>query len=694
VRVVGAFVAALARLFLITIPTGEHPMRNVTQDVRYALRRLWHTPGFTAVAIVTLAFGIGANTAIFSLVNGMLLTPLPGADTSRVVGIARHHPDDRNTRLSRDDVDDLRLEAGDVFRHLAVTSAQRGVVSSSTRTEYVIGEVTSHDYFAALGVHPVAGRLFAADDDRSGVPVAVISERLHRQLFSGDPDVIGQSIRAFGISATVVGIVPDSFHGTYLPTLLQSDVWLPLSAAPAAATPGARRVPGLLVLATLHPGETVSRAQSVLGRAADRMAVRPEMVGVRLGTASPQVVVMPNQFETVGVAIGTAIVGLAALVLLIACSNLANLFLARGAGRSTELAVRLALGASRLRLLRLLAFEVVVVVALGSCVGWVIAHAASSALSAIPVPALAGMQLSPALGGVADVRVFLFMVLVAVGAAIVAGLIPAWRSSNVHPNGVLATVGGTGGNTPGRTHVGRRLVAVQVGVCVVLLLASALFGRSAVASLTHDLGFHTDRGAQVSVDLDLHGLDEPTGRRYQARALEAVSAMTGVSHAALYDHLPLGPQNNADRVVPASEVVGPDTEGRRSRYSHVTGDFFNIVRWPVLRGRVFTEADGVGAPLVVVVNQGLADRLWPGQDPIGQALAMLDKGVTLTVIGVVADVDTAWPTRDWRDRAPDNYLFVSARQHYRAKLSVLASGATPPAALVGPRCRFRFQVSS
>lgn len=690
--VVAELLLTCIRLVGSALPTGGAPFQDMRQDVANAWRRLRRAPGFLMVAVATLGLGIGATTTIFSLVNGLLLRPIPGVDSSALVGIARHQ-DNGNTRLSQFDVADLRRYGADVFSSVAAAKSVQAALTGPTRTDRVAGELVSVDYFKALRIHPLVGRLFNDGDAAPGVAVAVISESLWRRVFGAEPNAIGTTVELDRTKLTIVGVVPDAFHGTLLPTLIRSDIWTPDTALQQvqSAVRGVNEMRGWTALVDVTPGIPGARVQAVLDRIASDLNERAGATRVRFAQTSPAEVITPGDFSSMGLAIGSAVLGLSALVLLIACANVTNLFLARGAARSPEVALRLALGAGPFRIFRLFGAEVALVVGAASVVGWCVAYGGSRVLSALPLPELEGIRLAPAWGSVSDVHVFGYTFLAAAVAALASGWIPAVRASRLDPSRVLAAGSPMGGLSPRHTRLRRALVAIQVGVCVVLLVVSALFTRSSWASLTHDPGFDASRAATAAMTIDPRRMEVGARGRYFERVLNAASEMPGVRSAALYDVLPIGPRNNRDSVTvgrPRSPFDTSDADSRweRSvRYSLVTEHFFDIVRLPIIRGRAIASSDTPGTPLVTVVNQRLADRLWPGQDPIGQQLSLDRKLISPTVVGVVGNTDVGWPNQNWR-ALPENYLFLSATQMAEdtTTMSVMISGDAEPGTLVAP----------
>jgi predicted permease len=382
---------------------------------------------------------------------------------------------------------------------------------------------------------------------------------------------------------------------------------------------------------------------------------------------------MPGSFATFGVAVGTAVIAMSMMVLLIACANLTNLLLARAASRAGELAIRRSLGASRLRVFRLLFVETAMVVLAGGLGGLLLAAWAVELLGQW-TPTYEGVTVAPDLS--LDGRVFLFTAAASAIAAFAIGTVPAWRGARTEAGSLLQSAGGQRWSGR-RGRLSSILVAAQLAASVVLLTAAALFGRSALETLRHDVGFDLYGPALVRTNVELHGYDESQGRRYYERTLEAARDVPEIRHAALVDWPIFGPRNNPFRAV----TEGTEPAGGRGvsgSFSRISPGFLATVDIPVLRGRGFTEADGPGSPNVVIINQRLASALWPSADPLGRRLRLRDDGPWLDVVGVAADTDVRMP----RQRRP--YAFVPFAQHYVPEMAVIAAGEPSASALVQP----------
>ena len=615
----------------------------VLREIRLAARLLFRAPAFACCAVVALALGIGAGTAIFGVVNAVALKPLVAPHAAELV---------RFSLVERGDVSRRAVLAPEVVRRLLETphaslmqvSAFRGVrLAASFRgnTRPVLTESVAGPYFDALGIPAVAGRVLGpVDHDAAASGVAVVSERLWRTWMQAAPDALGDTIVVAGRRLTVVGIVAAAFKGLAGPNLTSTDLWVPSQAMPAGARPVA------FVFARLRPGFDVERADAE--------------VRVLHGTLDPahpgrgliaQAGVIPRPPASLYLA-GSALVTVSGLVLAIVAASLTNLLLARGFGRRAEIAIRLALGAGRGDITRLLAIEVGLLTLAAGALAVGIAFATARALSGSLLPSapfIVSLDASP------DWRVFLYTAVASTSVAvgIVAAL--AAQASRVDALAALTSSGGAGGATWRGGAVRLRLVASQVAGSTVLLVIAGVFVRSTLTELAFDPGYAPAGAAIGWIDHDEQGHDAARASGVQDRLLRELRATPGVTHAALASQLPGNRSGAYVHVV--SDAAGP-----RSTYlRRVTEDFFAAIRLPVRRGRVFTADETARADAVVVVSESAAAALWPKLDPIGRTLQFVRPSDTpggaaslaqrtepFRVVGVVADARTRSP--DPRDR--------------------------------------------
>jgi predicted permease len=650
-------------------------MDTALQDLRYALRQLRASPGFTTAAVLTVGLGIGANTAIFSLINALLLRPLPHiARPHEIVQLGRTVEGEGFDTFSYPDYADVR----DWTTTLAGVAAHRVVpmhLSGFGATERGRGALVSANYFAVLGTEPALGRFFHPDEDRPGSPamVAVLSAGLWVRAFGGRPDVIGSTIRINSHAFAVVGVAPVGFQGTIIGD--QLDVYVPLSTQPLTMGRfgpmlATRNAVWLQVVGRLAPRTSPARAGEEM-----------DLFGTRLAAAFPE----QRRGWSIAVAQGAGfnpdtrrdvaaflriLQGAVALVLAIACANVAHLLLVRGSARRKELALRASLGAARGRLVRQLLTESVVLSALGGLVGLVLAYWSSGLLSALPTMAFPGtVDLGP------DSRVLLFALSVSIVTGVVFGIVPALYAARSD----LASDLRAGAQSTRRPSARLRsgLVVAQLAVSLVLLVAAGLFVRTLRNAYAIPPGFATRDVVVARLDFELQGYDSTRGRRAQDELLARLQALPGVRSASLTLNLPFGGGFDT-RIAPVGEVITPENRGHRTDRNSVTADYFTTMDIPFLRGRGFDAQDASGSPLVAVVNQAIAERLWPGQDPIGKRFFQTWGSPPLEVIGVVRDAK-------YRSLFEERRLtfYQPLAQNYQAAVVVHLRSSEEPAALAG-----------
>lgn len=638
----------------------------VLHDLRVAVRGHLRRPGFALVAVATLALGIGANSAVFSLVDGVLLEPLPYADPHRLVQVWEVSVHGRTMNAAWANFEDWQRR-GDGFRALAAYTSSRATVLGGERPVRVTTAAVSRDFFPALRVEAAVGRLPAAGEHRPGAPpVVVVSHRFWRGHLGGAERLEELDLNVSGFPLQVVGVLPAGFD---FPS--GADLWYPVELT--EPTP----------YRTAHNYRVIGR----LADGTDVRAARAEVEGITLAVIGDRedeylargVEVVPLRDEIAGPVRRPLwlLLGAAGLVLLVACANLASSFLARATGRQRELAVRAALGAGPWRLRLQLFVESLVLALAGAAAGVGLAALLLRALphlAAEPLPRLDQVGV--------DGGVVLFTLVVSVLAALLFGLLPAW--------GVLAAAGEgaalrTGRSTAGRQgrHAWRALVAVQVALAVLLLAGTGLLLRSLWNLLDEELGFEP-RGvltAELSLPEARYPDDAALGR-FHDELLTTLRTLPGVAHAGVVNHPPLGRWDPSGRM---SVEGGPEPHVTAS-YRLVAGDYFRALGIPLLAGRTFDERDRAGAADVVVVNRALAELAWPGEDALGKRMTSggMDKYWQeerwARVVGVVGDVRHRGPAA-----APGPAAYFALRQRPGAAEDVTAvlRGEGGPEALAG-----------
>jgi putative ABC transport system permease protein len=610
-------------------------MSDLTNDLRYGIRAFRRAPAFTTVALLTLALGIGATTAIFSVVNAVILRPLPYPGADRLVQVWM---DNRRTGLKEDihswpNYADLR-DQNRVFSGAAAYFTRGfnltvGCGGSECEPERVSGLVSTPDMFGVLGVSPALGRGFTAAETETGRDgVVVLSHGLWTRLFAGDRNVLGRQVRLNGRERTVIGVMPPGFA---FPTR-DVAIWVPL--ALDADTKQARSAFFLYAVGRLKPGVEFSRAVADLNTIARRLEQQYNTnrdIGVYL-------VPLPEQI--VGRTLRTSLwvmMAAVAAVLLIACANVANLMLSRAAVREREIGVRVALGAGRTRLIRQLLTESVLLSVLGAALGTALAWGGLRVLTRL------APQDIPRLDQVGiDLPVLSVTLVVAVITGIAFGLVPALQSSRNATGTALREQirGGTGGRRAQRVR--RSLVAAQIALVVVLLTGAGLLIRSFVRLQRVDLHFRADH--LLTMRFSMPGAKYPTPQSrtaFQGTLLERVRQLPGVTGAAYITDIFLSSTPNSTNFTLAGREMTQEEQGIEIPFDAVSPDYFKVMGVPLLRGRTFTAADNADAPQVVIINETMAKRFWPNEDPLGKQFCYGGPGCgppVLTIVGVVGDM--------------------------------------------------------
>ncbi len=654
-------------------------MEGWLRDLRFGARALLRRPAVSGLAVLSLALGIGANATIFSLVNALFLRALPVADPGTLVAI--FGTDRANPGLapvSHLNWLDLRAQSGDVFA--SVTAYDWTPLAISVRggeATVGFGQMVSGEYFETLGLQPFLGRLLARSDDTTpgAHPVVVLSHGTWTRKFGGRATVIGERIVVNATPFEVVGVAPPGFTGATLG--LEPDLWAPMAMNAALRRDenwyGQRRGLSLSPVARLRPGVDLATARAAL-----------QTLGSRLEQAHPadnqgrSLTLLPFQQATIfpglrdAAVAGTAmLMAITGLVLLIACANVANLLLARASARERETAVRLALGAGRGALVRQLLAESLLLAFAGALLGLLVARWSGNALLAFVSGLPAQVTLSLDLG--LDPRVLAFTLGVAVLTAVLAGLAPAWQVARPELVTTLKDRG-TGETRGGRLGSARHLlVGAQVALSLVALVGAGLFTRSLDAAQRVDPGFDSERLGLVSFDLGLQGYDRERGLVFLRTVLERVGAIPGVARATLAHAGPL--QGSLAR-----SVFPEGQEGERGvlvQVNGVTAGYFETVGVPLLRGRALGADDRAGSPPVVVVNEAMAARFWPGQEALGKRFRFFGEESLVEIVGVARNAKY-----NTLGEQPQPYVYRPLEQDYRGALTLIVRAAGEPGPLL------------
>jgi putative ABC transport system permease protein len=599
------------------------------QDVRYAARMLRRQPGFTIVAVLTLALGIGANTAVFTVVNGVLLRPLPYHDPDRLVVLLYGRPGRLTPWFSPLNYRDM-ISGTPTLQDAAAFTPSTANLTGSGEPERVDGASVSWNYFNVLGVTMRSGRGFVEADGSNEASAVVIGNGLWRRRFGGRPDAIGSTIRLDGRARTIVGIAPADLQ---LPQ--GAEFWKPLVFSARDLAPRSRGAQWISVVARLKPDSDVQRSNAALQAVAARLAAEYERING--GTTAAAVPLHQRMVRNVRQTL-FVLLGAVSLVLLIACVNVANLLLARAQSRTREVAVRAALGAGRTRLVRQFLAESILLGLLGGTAGLIAAAWCTRALVAL------GPASIPRLSEVAiDLRVLAFTIVSAIGTSVLFGLVPALSASAA---GVAQSIGsaGRGAVGPGGPYTRRALVVCEMALAVVLLVGAGLLIRSYERLQQVQPGF--DPEGVVTFNLSLPEVKYPTATEigaFTATLVSRLQAEPGVEAAAAIFGLPFAGDFSASTSF--RKPSQPDlADGPSAGMRVVTPDYFKTMRIPLVAGRLFDDHDTEAAPEVVLINQRTARRFFPGEDPIGQQirvgvrLARNARSNNKTIVGVVGDV--------------------------------------------------------
>jgi predicted permease len=645
-----------------------HLIETLTQDLRYGVRMMFKSPGFTAVAVLSLALGIGANAAIFSLVNTILLRPLPVAKPEQLISIypARKENSSEVGIWSYPNYKDFR-DKNEVLRGMAVYRFAAISLSHEGTNERVWGYLVSGNYFDLLGVSAVQGRTFSVDEDRTqnSNPVVVISYNCWQNRFGSDPEVVGRSVLINGHSFTIIGVAPKEFLGTEL--IFSAEFWVPSMMQPwiEPVTNGLEnRGDGQwFAIGRLKPGVAAAEAEANLKTVAAQLGQEYPKTneGVTINI-SPPGLIFPG-FRRPVLAFTGVLLLTVGLVLLIACTNLANLLLARATQRRKEIAVRLSLGASRLRLIRQMLTESVLLSITGGIVGillglWLIDLVKTQGL-ALPIDFSLLIDLRM------DWRVLFFAFSLAFITGIAFGLIPALQATKLNLVTAIKDEPILMGYR--RSFLRNGLVVVQITLSFVLLITAGLIVRSLQRVQMAGPGFNIEKALALSTDVALQGYDEAKGEEFYRKILENTKALPGVRSVGLASTMPLSLDISSTGVAIEGQ---PQVQGARipeALYNSISSNYFATMGISFVAGRDFTEQDRKGSTKVVIVNETFARRFWPGQDAVGKRFyAGGSDGSLCEVIGIVKDGKYFSIGED-----PTSFIYFSIYQSYASPVTLV-----------------------
>lgn len=635
-------------------------MEAIIQDIKYALRMLMKNPGFTIVGALTLALGIGANTAIFSMVNSFLLRPLPVKDAQQITVLAfQQKKGSVQSNFSVADYRDIRNETSSVFSGLFGYQLGMDGLSVNGKPERIMTNYVSGNYFTALGIQPELGRLFLPSEGEvvGADPVLVLGYAYWKNHFGGDPSIVGRKVSLDGHPVTIIGIAPKGFYGTY--PLLDVQGYLPIGMAILEGNTtdfiSNRGVRNFEVLGRLQNGATLANAQASLSVVGGRLAADhpKEDEGLSL-QIYPETRARPNPDPDNTIAkISGLFLGLAGMVLLLACVNVANILLVRATVREREMAIRAALGAARNRLVRQLLTESVLLALVGAIGGIILGFWGSSTISSLPL----GTDLPIHVDFGFDWRVFAYGMGAALLTGIIVGLVPAIRASR----GNLATILHEGGRGVVGTKQRLRstLVVVQVAGSLTLLIIAGLFMRSLGKAQKTNLGFDPTHVVNFAMDPTEIGYSDAQEKQFFKNLLERVRALPDVESATTANSVPMGYYNNGNTVHIDGYQPPAGQPEPSMNYNAISTDYFKTMTIPVVQGRTFTEADNDTAPYVAIINQEMAKRYWPNAEPIGHHFKMADDPQhSIEVVGIVGNARYQGVTG-----AIGPYFYVPLAQH-------------------------------
>jgi predicted permease len=614
-------------------------METVLQDIRYGVRMLAKNPGFMIVSIITLALGIGVNTAIFSMVDAFLLRPLPVNDPSQiaVLGYQQLHQNIQ-TQFSVADYRDIRNQTSGVFSEVFAYVFGMDGLSVDGKADRIMTNYVSGNYFSALGIKPALGRFILPSEGEvaNADPVMVLAYSYWQTHFGGDPQIVGRKVSVDGHPITIIGVAPKGFVGVY--PIISVQGYLPLGMLPiegqAADFMTNRQIRGTPVLARLRPGTTLAQAQAVLAIVSQRLSQEHPDADKDLSVqAFPELRARPNPDPNNTVlVVGGLFLGLAGMVLLLACVNVANILLVRATVREREMAIRAALGAARNRLIRQLMTESIVLALLGGVAGILLGIWGSATLASVNIQT--DLPINFDFGF--DWRVFGYATAAALVTGVVVGIVPAIRASRGNLSAILHE--GGRGVVGGKNRLRTTLVVAQVAGSLMLLVIAGLFTRSLSKVQRTDLGFKPDHVLNMAMDPNEIGYNQAQTRDFYKNLLGRVRSIPGVVAVSEASSTPLGYYNNGDNLSIEGYQPPPGQPAPSSLYVAISGDYFQTLGISMLRGRSFTGADDENAQYVAIISNEMAKKFWPNMDPVGRQFKMATEDKhSIAVVGVAGD---------------------------------------------------------
>jgi predicted permease len=643
-------------------------LRSVISDCRYGIRQLLKNPGFTVVATLTLALGVGANTTIFSMVNALVLRPLPVPDPQQIVVLAFQQGNGGvGHQFSVPEYRDIASQTSDAFS--GVFGYWFGIdgLSINGRADRILTDYVTGSFFSTLRIKPLLGRFVVPGEGETpnADAVIVLAYDYWRSRFDSDPSIVGRKVLVDGKPVTVIGVTPKEFYGLSTPLNIQA--YLPLGMLTIEGNAPEfmqnRTLRSMSVGARLLPGRTVAQSGAALAMVAHRMAQQyPAAEKDTRLMAFPELRARPDPDpNNTMLLVSGLLLGLVAMILLLACLNVANILLVRATIREGEMAIRAALGAGRTRLIRQLLTESILLALIGAAAGLVLGRWASYMISNLDLHTDLLVRLDLPF----DWRVFAYTLGAALLTGMIVGVVPAFRASRTDVNTLLHQAGR--GMLSGKRRLRSSLVVAQVAGSLVLLIIAGLFVRSLKIAQRSDLGFDPHHVADISMDPGEIGYNQAQGLAFYKTLLDRARSLPGVEHAGLTSSIPLSYYGDADSLT--VEGYHPDVgqQHPRAMFSVITPGYLDTLRIPLVSGRSFTEADSANSPYVAIINQTMAQRYWPNRDPLGGHFSMgRDPKHSIEVVGVAKNSRVAGVTGD----IVQNF-YVPLQQHYASGLTSL-----------------------
>jgi predicted permease len=652
------------------------------QDLRYAARVMRKSPGFTVVAVISLALGIGVNAAMFSLADALLLRPLSVSRPSEVVTVRGKTPNESSDRISYRDYVDFR-DRGRSFTGLVAFKEETFGFGAEPRDlpHMRLGMLVSGNFFRAFGVEPEFGRGFLPEEDQ--VPgrdaVVVLGHDFWEKQLGADHSIIGHKVRLDGLEFTVIGVAPERFTG--MDQYIRPAMFVPLVMAPRLTPNPERNLLENRAARALGVKGRLARGVSQAQAAAELAAIAKSLEGTYPDTNRDRSVLVETEFQTrlqddpIDAALVAMLMGLAALVLLVACANLANLLLSRGRARTREIAIRLAVGAGRIRLIRQLLAESLVIASAGGVVSLLFAYGGAAFLNNIRIPS----DLPIVIDVKVDHRVLLFSLAISLVSVLLFGLAPALQATRTDLVPVLKA--DDAGSSRRQRFWGRHaLVMAQVAFSLVLMVVAAMLAHGFGTEIARGPGFRTDHLAMMSFDPTLVLYSKPQAQQFYKQLVERARSTPGVKSATLVNAIPFMPNQHQESIVPEGFQLPKNKDSVEVFANWVDEQFFETMAVPIVRGRGFRVSDVFGGPRVAVINQVMAAHYWPNQDPIGKRFRLGDRnGKWVEIVGVAKTGKYLWI-----GEPPTEFMYLALDELPRARMTLVAQSLGDAAGQVAP----------